>query len=89
DKLRKGVQIAINRLKRGEAKPYTLDKPYQAIIRVRDTLLADVLEIVEGLKRIDAYSFEYIAESASQLLAKIEEISFIGYGVDALKNIIR
>lgn len=89
DKLRKGVQIAVNRLKRGEARPLQLDKPYNVVVRVHDPLIADVLEMVEGLKRIDAYSYEFKADTALKLLGKIEEIALIGYGVEALKNAIR
>lgn len=89
EKLRKGVQIAINRLKRGEAKPLKFNKPYNVIIRVRDSLIADVLELIWDMKRIDAYSFEFKTDTALKLLARIEEIALIGYGVDALKNVIR
>ncbi len=89
ERLRRGVQVASGRLKRGEVKPYTMEKPYKVVIRVRDTLLADVLEIIDELKRIDAYSFEFKTESAEKLMALIEEIAFIGYGVESLKASIR
>lgn len=89
DKLRKGVQIALSRLKRGEVKPLQLNKPYKAVVRVRDPLIADVLEMIQGLKRVDAYTYEFTANTAVELLGRIEEIALIGYGVEALKNAIR
>ncbi len=89
DRLRRGLLIAVNRFKRGETKPFKLEKPYKTVIRVRDNLVADVLEIWSDLKRRDAYTLEYEAENAEKLLGIIELIAFIGYGVDALKASLR
>ncbi len=87
--LRKGVQVAVNRLKRGESKPLFLEKPYRVEVIVRDELVADVLETVDLLKRVDAYRLVFETNSAEKLLRMIEAIAFIGYGVYGLKERIR
>lgn len=89
DRLRRGVQVAISRYRRGEVKAFALDKPYRAIVRVRDTLLADVLEVVENLERKDAYSFYYETDSARKLLGKLNEISLIGMSVEYFKERVK
>lgn len=89
ERIRNGIQTAINKFKQGEAKPLTIDKPYRVTVRVRDPLIADVLENISRLKRIDAYTVEFQVQTATELLGTIEEIALIGYGVDALKTSIR
>jgi len=89
EKLRKGIQVAVNRLKRGETKPFTLDKPYRSHIVLRESLVADVLEQLPGIRRIDAYTVEYIANNATELLGMVESIAMIGYGIEMLKNSIK
>jgi len=89
EKLKRGIQVALNRLKRGEVKPFTMSKPFNVIVRVRDPLIADVLEMIDVFERIDAYSVKFTAESAVKLLGRIEEIALIGYGIEALKTNIK
>jgi len=89
EKLRKGVEVMLTRIKRGEVKPLVMEKPYIVVVRVRDPLVADVLENVPGLKRVDAYSYEFTASTGEELMGRIEEIAIIGYGVESLKNNIR
>lgn len=89
DKLREGIAEAINRLRKGEVKPLVFDKPYIVEMMLRDELLGDVLETWDILERIDAYRFRYEANSAHNVLAIIELIAFIGYGVYALKERLR
>ncbi|ADI32045.1 M55 family metallopeptidase [Staphylothermus hellenicus] len=89
DKLREGIVEAINRLRSGEVKPLVLDKPYTVEIMLRDELVGDVLETWDILERIDAYRFRYEASNAHRVLAIIELIAFIGYGVYALRERLR
>jgi D-amino peptidase len=88
EKLRKGIFIAINRLKRGEVKPLKFHE-LNVEVTVRDELIGDVLETWNKLERIDAYRFRFKAENPSDLLATIELIAFIGYGVYGLKEKLR
>lgn len=89
ERLKEGVSQAVDKLKAGEAKPLRVQKPYKVLVRVRDTLLADVLELIGILDRKDAYTFEFETSSAEKLLATIEEIAYIGYGIESLKTSIR
>ncbi len=89
DRLRRGVQVAVNRLKRGEPKPLFLEKPYRVEVVVREELIADLLETMEPYRRVDAYRLVFEANSAEKALRIIELSAFIGYGVYGLKERIK
>lgn len=87
--LRRGTREAIEKVRSKRIKPFRLQSPYKARIVLRDSLVADVLEEMSGIKRTGAYTVEYVAENAAQLLGTIEIIAYIAYGIDSLKNNIR
>lgn len=89
ESLGKAVYVAVNRLRRGEARPLVLDRPYRVEAVLRDELVADVIETMDGVERIDACRVRFQAETAEQMLRIIELMAFIGYGVYALKERLR
>lgn len=89
DKLKRGLQIAINRFKRGEVKPFTLDKPYRVFFKVRDTLLADILENITSFERRDGYALYFETSSARDILSRLSEVSYIGMGIEYLRERVK
>ncbi len=87
--LGKGIYVAVNRLRRGEARPLVLDKPYRIDVVVREELIADVLETFKPYERIDALHLAFESESAEDVLKIIEVTALIGYGVYALAQRLR
>ena len=88
-RLREGISLATERLKRGEAKPLTFKPPYSVEVYVRDEIIADVLEVMPGITRESAYKLVFETKTASEMLKIIETIAFIGYGVYSLQSKLR
>ncbi len=89
EKLVNGISGAVEKLKKGEAMPLMIHKPYIVEIRLREELIGDVLETWDKLSRKDAYTFTFEASTAEELLETIELIAFIAYGVYSLKNALK
>lgn len=89
DRLRRGVEDAVERLKSGRVKLINWSKPYKLEIRVRDPLIADALEHDDRFTRTDAYSLEATTNTARELLGLIETAALIGYGIESLKANIK
>lgn len=89
DRVKRGLQVAINRFKRGEAKPFVLDKPYRVYVKLRESLLVDILENIESFIRKDAYTVYFETDSAEKILSKITEVSYIGMGIEYLREHIK
>lgn len=89
ENLRKGVEKAVERFKRGELRLLELNKPYELVVKLRDPLVADVVETDDRFQRVDAYTVKSKADYAKQLLNLIEAVALIGYGIDSLKTAIR
>jgi D-amino peptidase len=85
--LRRDVNLAAERVKRGEVKTLVWSKPLRVELVLRDSLVADVLE--EKFKRLDAYTLYFEAESARDALATIELVAVVAYGVDSFKAALK
>ena len=75
--LRNGIKKAVKKMKEGSLKPLTFNK-YEIKIELREAVYADMVQIVPGVKRLDAYTIEYVAKSAKEALAFTELVAWIG-----------
>jgi D-amino peptidase len=78
-KLKRAVHEAYTRLDRGEAKPLKPQAPLKLRIELREALYADMVQVLPGVKRVDAYTVEYEASSAREALGLVEAVAWIGY----------
>jgi len=85
--MRRDVGLATERVKRGEVKTLMWSKPFRVELVLRDSLVADLLE--DKFKRLDAYTLYFETESARDLLATIELVAVVAYGVDSFKTSLR
>ncbi len=86
ESLRRGVYIAIQRIRRREVKPLVFEIPLEARIELRETLYADVVETLPGVERVDAYTIVYKSDSPRKILGLIEAIALMVAGVEYLKQ---
>ncbi|WP_440059301.1 M55 family metallopeptidase [Thermogladius sp. 4427co] len=86
--LDKGLSLAVQRLKSGASFDIFVNKPYNVLVRFRDSLVADVVEMM-GVERLDAYTVKKVFESASELLGFIEILAYVGLGIEYIKSTIR
>ncbi len=89
DNLRRGVREAVERLKRGEAKPLTLRKPYRVEIELRNPGLVDIVERLPGVERVDAYTIRLESNSMEEVMAFIEVVALANAGFTALLERLR
>ncbi len=89
DQLRRGVREAIDRLKRGDVKPLTLEKPYRIQVEFKNQALADIAAGLPGFKRVDGYTVEFEAESMEYALTVIELLALANAGVNYLLQQLR
>lgn len=87
--LRTGLAEALRRHREGRTEPLRLEPPYKVRLYFRDSLLADILEAWNIMRRIDAYAVEFEASKASEVLGVIELVAYIGYGVESMKANIK
>lgn len=86
EELRNGIFTAIQRLKRGEVRPFTVSKPLELKIEFRDSIFADVAEAFPRIIRENAYTIKYRADSAKEILGLIEILALASAGVYSLKQ---
>ncbi len=86
ESLRRGVYIAVQRVRRRELKLLLFDKPLEALFELRDPLYADILEALPGIERIDAYTIAYKTDSPRKLLGLLEVIALAIKGIDSIKQ---
>ncbi len=75
--LKEGIKEAVKKMKEGLLKPLTFEK-YDIKIELREAVYADMVQIIPGARRIDAYSIEYNAKNAKEALAFAELVAWIG-----------
>ncbi len=80
-KLSRGIEVAVSRIRRRETRPLRIEPPYRLRMILRRTEQADAAELVPGVRRVDAYTLEYTADSAIEIVKLVEAIAFIGYAV--------
>jgi D-amino peptidase len=86
--LAKGVEEAVDRLKRKLEFKIHLHPPYDLTLRFRESLVADVAEMT-GAERLDAYTVRKTFTTAEGMLGFIEVLAYMGLGVEYLKNSIK
>ncbi len=84
ERLGRGIDVAVSRIRRRETGLLSMDKPYRLRTVLRRTEYADAAELIPGVKRLDAYTLEYVSDSALEVLRLVEAIAFIGYAVSGL-----
>ena len=80
EELKDAVKDACNRLKQGQVKLIELADTYKVRIELKNQIFADMLQVVPGIRRIDAYTVEYIAKTPVEVLGIIETAAWIGAG---------
>ena len=86
EELRRGVFTAIQRLKRGEVRPFIVNKPVVLKIEFRDSIFADAAEVLPGVIREDAYTIKYKANNAKEILGIIETLALVAAGIYSLRQ---
>lgn len=76
-KLAEGIKEATRRLKQGEAKPLKLGET-SLRIELKNTLFADMAQLIPGIRRVDAYTLEYKAKNPVEAISIVEIIAWIG-----------
>ncbi len=84
--LRKGVYIAVQRIRRREVRPLVIDRPIELRIEFRDSIFADASETIPGVERIDAYTIVYRVDSARDALGLVEALALVAAGVYSLRQ---
>ncbi len=85
-RLRKGLEEAYKTVKKNEAKPLILSKPYKVEVIVRDSLIADVAEQLPFITRRDAYTLEFTVDNGVDLVGIIEVLAMMSYGVSCMRE---
>ncbi len=80
DIIKDDVKEACDRLKKGQVKLIDLPERYHLRIELKNQVLADMVQVVPGIKRIDAYTVEYEAKTPVEVLGIIETVAWIGAG---------
>ncbi|ABM81209.1 M55 family metallopeptidase [Hyperthermus butylicus] len=88
-KLRKAVREAVERLKRGKAQPLKPNGELELRVELRDSLYADMAQLLPRAERLDAYTLRYRAYSARDALAFVELVAWIGYAASAMMEKMR
>jgi D-amino peptidase len=78
-KLRRAVHEALSRLERGEAKPLKPPERLKVRVELREAIYADMVSVLPCIRRLDAYTVEFEAQTAKEALGLVEAIAWIGY----------
>ncbi len=87
EELREGVQLAIEKLRRGECKP--LKPPRQPLdleIVFRRSEYADLAQSIPGVERVDAYTIRAKPSTPVELANIVEVASMIAIAAEALQR---
>ncbi|MEZ0393602.1 MAG: M55 family metallopeptidase [Desulfurococcaceae archaeon] len=87
--LEEGVAEACRRLRDGSARPLRLATPLELRIRLREALVADVLEQLSFVRREGAYDLVLEARSAREALGFLEVAAMVASGVEALRQSVK
>jgi D-amino peptidase len=82
--LRRGVREAIEKIEKGEIEPVSLPDKIELKIWLRETMYADMAQLIPGIKREGAYTLTYTASDPVDALGVIELIAWIGSGAHHL-----
>ena len=66
ERLREGVKTALERLDNDGYEVFDVGDPVVLRMRFTSTLHVDVLQSIPGVKKVDGYTIEYSARSASE-----------------------
>jgi D-amino peptidase len=88
-KLRRAVHEAVSRLEHGEARPLKPGTPLKLRVELREALYADMVQVLPGVRRVDAYTVEFEAASAREALGLVEAIAWIGYAASCMLERMR
>lgn len=88
ERLKAGIREAAQKTKSKELKPLNFEKPLKVEIEFCDSLIADVVETMPGIERVDAYTIKYETASAKQVFGLIEVIALAAKGIEYLKQYI-
>ncbi len=78
--LKKAIKKACDKLKKNQVKIMDLPDKYTLRIELKNQVYADMLQVIPGIKRIDAYTIEYEAKTPVEVLGIIEAAAWIGAG---------
>jgi len=82
--LREGVREAVERLKRGEAKPLVTKEPVHVRVRFLRSDMADTAELLPFVKRIDGKTVEFEAKTLEEADKVFELLTLAAAGVNAI-----
>jgi len=75
------VREAAGKTRRGELKLLELEKPYIVDLVFRESLIADAVEVLDFIERVNAYTVRFKADSARKILGVIEVMALVGSAV--------
>ncbi|ASJ04949.1 M55 family metallopeptidase [Thermococcus barossii] len=82
--LREGVIEAVERLKRGEAKPLVTREPVHVKVRFLRSDMADTAELLPFVNRIDGKTVEFEAKTVEEAYKVFELLTLAAAGVNAI-----
>ncbi len=86
ESLRRAVYIALQRLRRREAKPLVPETPIELKIEFRDSIYADAAEALPKAERLDAYTIRVYLDTARDALGLIEVLALACGGIESIKR---
>ncbi|WP_048148488.1 M55 family metallopeptidase [Palaeococcus ferrophilus] len=82
--LREGVLEAVDRFKKGEAKPLMTEEPVHVRVRFLGSHSADAAELLPFVKRLDGKTIEFQVESIEEAYKVFELLTLAAAGVSAI-----
>jgi len=83
EKLRKGIREAIERLRKGEAKPLKLEGELVFDFVFRRTGYADAASLLPFVERVDAYTVRFRTKKPSEAYRLMQALAYIVAGFEA------
>ncbi len=82
--LKEGVVEAVERLKKGDARPLVTKEPVNVKVRFLNTAFADAAELLPFVKRLDGKTVEFEAETVEEAYKVFELLTLAAAGVNAI-----
>lgn len=82
--LREGVKEAWRILKSGDARPLKLTGGAEVLVEVKREVVAELASLIPGVQRVDAFTIEFKAKNAVDVLRFVELVTFMGAAAKVL-----
>jgi len=73
-----GVTEALEKMQRGEIRPYEVKGPVEVVLATVDTAMADLAELLPGSRRVDELSVAYEGKDACEAYRALRAMIYLG-----------